>query len=404
MGASPGAPGSQLVGRALLALPAALRGALLPGRPRLGAADVPAPTPAPPGEVRLYVAPANSAGQGHLWARAAARELDGVGAASMSIRRGAGYEFPADTIVDSRVVTWSTAWQRAQRRAVETGFTHVLAESQRRLFGGPYSPDPLEEISALRAAGLGVALLCHGSDVRLPSRHAAAERDSPFQPGVLAATPELERQAARAHRIIAEAGVPVFVSTLGTLADVPHATWLPVVVDVDRWGAAAETAPPPLAADRLPVVVHAPSSSAMKGSDLVDPDLEALDAEGVATYRRLRDVPAAEMPAAFAGADIVLDQFRLGDYGVAAVEAMAAGRVVVAHVNDDVRRGIRERTGLELPIVEARGAEAAAAVRELVADPARAAAVGEAGAEFARAVHDGRRSAAALAGFLGRPA
>ena len=75
--------------------------------------------------------------------------------------------------------------------------------------------------------------------------------------------------------------------------------------------------------------------------------------EGLIDYRPSRGVAASEMPRLISGADVLLDQFRIGSYGVAAVEAMFAGRVVVGHVSHKVRKIIREETGSQVPIVEA---------------------------------------------------
>ena len=67
-------------------------------------------------------------------------------------------------------------------------------------------------------------------------------------------------------------------------------------------------------------------------------------------YRQIVGVPHAEMPEFYAGADIVLDQFTLGSYGVAACEAMASGRLVMGHVDEPARAEVRDRTGLDLPV------------------------------------------------------
>ena len=112
-------------------------------------------------------------------------------------------------------------------------------------------------------------------------------------------------------------------------------------------------------------------------------------------------VPAAQMPDVYRRADIVLDQFRLGDYGVAACEALAAGRVVVGHVSPAVRDAVRARTGRELPVVESRGGDIERTLIDILADPDRARALAEEGAAFVREVHDGRKAADAMRGFLG---
>ncbi len=91
----------------------------------------------------------------------------------------------------------------------------------------------------------------------------------------------------------------------------------------------------------------------MKGTQLIAPVLERLAERGTIDFRYVEGVAAADMPALYGEADIVLDQFRIGSYGVAACEAMAAGRVVVGHVSPAVRSHVLRATGLELPIVEA---------------------------------------------------
>ena len=67
----------------------------------------------------------------------------------------------------------------------------------------------------------------------------------------------------------------------------------------------------------------APSNSALKGDPSIDAQLRGLEREGLIEYRRVEGIPYSNMPQLYRTADIVLDQFRLGDYGVSACEAMA---------------------------------------------------------------------------------
>lgn len=345
---------------------------------------------------RLFIGPVNSAGQGYAWARAA-ELLPGVASADFMYRNpGDVFVFPADHAVPTPFFVSSGPWQRAQQRAVLRRFTHVILESGRHLFG----PDGtvMDQIDSLRGAGLKVALLWHGSDIRVPSVHAASEPDSPFRGERYHETARLEEIALRNRALIADSGLSVYVSTPDLLQYAPAATWLPVVVDVERWANAA-TAP---ALDRRrPIVVHAPSNAGLKGSELIADTVARLDAEGLIEYREVGGVPADRMPAVYGNADIVLDQFALGIYGVAACEALAAGRLVVSHVSDATRSAVHQRTGLELPIVEARADQLETALRDVVADRERYRAVASAGPGFVRTVHDGRRSAEVLRTFLG---
>ena len=138
----------------------------------------------------------------------------------------------------------------------------------------------------------------------------------------------------------------------------------------------------------------------MKGSDLIDPIMESLAQRGLITYRRVEGVDPADMPAVYRDADIVLDQFRVGSYGVAACEAMAAGRIVVGHIAHHVRDRVAADTGLELPIVGATPDTIEQVVLDLIAHPERGRAVAARGPAFVEMVHDGRWSAEALADFV----
>ena len=355
---------------------------------------------APPASVALFVGPANSAGQGYQWAHAVGREFEQASAVSLgTIPRGAREAlFPADVSVPLAATIFSRRWQRAQRRALASGFTHALIDSGRHPYRGAAAGSAADSLHEVARSGLSVAFLWHGSDIRLPSAHAQIERDSPFGPNgsyPKDQTARLERNAAANLKAVAESEFPVFVSTAGLL-DVPRAQWLPVVIDVSSWASPDA----PLTSDR-PIVAFAPSNPAMKGDPSIDAQLRALEERGLIKYRRVEGVPSDRMPELYRSSDIVLDQFRLGDYGVAACEAMAAGRVVVGHVSDEVRAHVRSATGRELPIVEARLGDVERTIRAVLDDRAGARAIAASGRTFVETVHDGRASARALATFLG---
>jgi hypothetical protein len=351
------------------------------------AVPIPDPPPELPGAVRLYIGPANFAGQGHQWARAVTAHVPGATAVSMAFQGAGAFGYPTDLPVDTNVYLYSTSWQRRQLRAVLGRFSHVLIEAERPLFG-TYLGGVSREVTALTDAGIRVAFVCHGTDIRLPSRHAQTHPDSPYRDGLLKETPSLERRASENRRVLDRFGLPVFVSTPDLLLDVADGVWLPVAVEAGRW----ERSNLPLRAAR-PVVVHVPSKAIIKGTDLIEPVLRRLDSEGAIQYRRLEGVPAAEMPELYGSADIVVDQFRIGSYGVAACEAMAAGRLVVSHVSEQVRAEVSAATGFTLPIVESTAAALEETLLGILADPDRHRAVAASGPRFVAEVHDGRLSA-----------
>lgn len=346
--------------------------------------------------VRLLIAPVNSAEQGFAWARASER-LPQVAAASFMYRSGDDvFAFRADQSVSIAYFAENRRWQRAQRTAIRRGFTHLLVESGRQIVGVDESAE--DQIGYYRRHGLSVALLWHGSDIRDPSMHAAREPDSPFA-GAYPDTARLIEGARRNRALIEAIALPNFVSTPDLLVDVPIARWLPTVVEPSRWSGVAGTAP---LQREIPVVCHAPSRAGLKGTAAVEAALSDLQAEGLIEYRQTTGLRSAEMPAFYGAADIVLDQFSLGSYGVAACEAMAAGRVVVGHVSDDVRAIVERETSRRLPIVEARASELDAVIRGLLADRSAAVEMAAESRDFVAAVHSGDFSADVLASFLGR--
>lgn len=361
---------------------------------RSGAAFPPVASVAGRADRRLFIGPANSAGQGTAWARAVEHADSGVSATSMAFTRERRFAFDVDVAVPSAYGAHSRAWQRRQFAAVSQ-FDAAIVESGLAPFATLDGGDPLRQLRALESAGVRTALLFHGSDIRDPDAHLAAEPESPF--AVDPALAERLRATTRRNRALVErARRPVFVSTPDLLDELDDAGWLPVVVDPERWRAAAA----PADHDGPLRVVHIPSSSSLKGTDLIEPVLRRLADAGEIEYAPILGVPHAEMPAAYGRADIVIDQLRVGIYGVAACEALAAGRIVVSYVADRVRETTTRLTGDDLPIVQATGATLEGVLKDIVDRRDRYRALAASGPQFVRAHHDGRRSGRVLAGWL----
>ncbi len=382
------------VSRLLGALPESVQLRVNPRKYGFAPTDRPRPPQAPTTPVRMYIGPVNSAGQGYAWARAAER-IEGVGAVDMQHRNPGGYGFDSDYSVPTAVFARSATWQRQHFQTVSRSFSHVMVESVASLFRSRFSDDVEREVAALRERGVQVAMVAHGSDVRLPDRHAMIDQWSPFHEGEWSLTPTLRERAEHNHRILRRLDLPVFVSTADLLGDLPHATVLPVVVDVDKWRSDS-----PVLRRKVPVVVHVPSSGVVKGTDLIRPVMRALADRAAIEYREFEGVPAQDMPALIGDADIVLEQFRIGTYSVAAVEAMAAGRVVIGHVHDQVRQHVATERGYELPVVEATPLTLGLVIEDILDRRDHYRAVAAAGIAFAGAVHDGRVSAEVLRPFL----
>jgi hypothetical protein len=339
----------------------------------------------------LGIGPANMAGQGWAWSRAVLRELPGVEVEVFAVPHPT-LAFPVDVALPADAFARDARWQTEFELHVRSELTHLLIEAGRPVAGTLNGHTFAADAARMRAAGLAVGLVFHGSEIRDPRLHAQRYDWSPFRDPKDPLTARLQRQVDALAPLVAEFDGPTYVSTPDLLDDVPGATWLPVVVDGSVWTPGEE----PLRRDR-PVVVHAPSHRALKGTELIEPVLARLEADGLITYRRIEGVPAASVPALIRDADVVLDHFGIGNYGVLTCEAMATGRVSISHIHERVRA----RVPAEIPTLEATPDTLADVLRRVVSERDWARSVAARGPAFVREWHDGRRSAAVLAPFLG---
>ena len=340
--------------------------------------------------VRLGLGPANYAGQAAAFAAAICRHHPDVSAEVLMRRSAHGFAFPADVRLDPDRLT-ELDGQIDQLRRVIGRYTHLIADAFLPVFGALNGGHIGADLPALRQAGIRVALLAHGSEVRHPVRHRERSPYSPFHDLPEERLAQLAGRAERNHRVAEASGRPVFVTTPDLLLDLPEATWAPLVVDVAAWRSTAA-----VLRRKRPVVLHAPSARWLKGTDRILPALTALHDAGTIDLRLAEETPWAEVRKLIRRADVVLDQFTLGCYGTFAVEAMAAGRPVLAYLDESVLDLLDEPP----PIVNATPDTLPAVLAELLADPRRAARLGAESVEYARRHHDGRRTAAAFADFL----
>ncbi|WP_309620879.1 hypothetical protein [Salinibacterium sp.] len=340
--------------------------------------------------VRVFIGPVNYAGQAYRWGRAM-EQNPGVVSRNMVGAENNLFGYPADLAVRWRTMTHSRSWRREFLNTLVTGYTHIMVEAEMPLLGGAYGQDVRKQVQALRDRGLTVGMIAHGTDIRLPSRHRELESWSHYRDDEWAPVVHIERVVQRNLDMLADIGAPTFVSTAGLLIDVPYAHLLPVVIDPEFWANDEVT----LARER-PRVLHIPSNPITKGTLLIDPAMRGLDDEGLIEYIQPSGLTQGQMPALYAVADIVLDQFRAADYGVGACESMAAGRLVVSHVSEQVRDVVRTESGVDLPIVEATVDTLDEVLRDVLTRRGHYREVAARGPEFVRRLHDGRHARASL--------
>ena len=297
-------------------------------------------------QIKVLIAPVNYSGQGYAWARALEEQYSTISAQNFSVHVPGGFDFDTNLLVPVSTYHNDQTWQKLQFES-SLNATHFLIEAEEPPFGRLFDRSVSKQVNALIENGVSVAYLAHGTDVRLPSRHIDNFENSYFKDESIY-LPRAEEIARRNIKLLQSSNLPIFVSTPDLLSDLPEATWCPVVVDTAKWSNSNKS----LSAEQIKVI-HAPSVAALKGTEQILPVLKSLKEQNFLDFEIIQGVASSEMPAIFSEADVYIDQFKSGSYGVAACEAMSSGCVVIGDVTQEVRDNILLLTGLDLPIIQA---------------------------------------------------
>lgn len=320
--------------------------------------------------MRILHAPTNIANQAWLMAaglRAAGHEVEVWEYGTNT------YGFECDRSIDTSA--GSETYLRTIIEAIDAGFDVVHFHFAQSLAPATGFLPWFWDLPIWRELGVTVAFTFHGSDVRLRSRHLAEDEWSFYRFGDIPCDEELIEARLTVIRRYAH---HLTVSSVLDQPYVPGARYLPKTVDTARL-----VPPTGNGTNPRPVVLHAPSHRATKGSDLVLAGLDALRTEGLDFEVDLVEgVSHAEAMERMARADIVVEKLLGGDAGVTSLEALALGKVAVARIRDDVRR-----EHPDLPVVSADPDTFTAALRDLLADPARRAELGAAGRAYVEREH-----------------
>lgn len=263
------------------------------------------------------------------------------------------------------------------------------------------------DLRLLRRAGKGVVVTFQGDDIRRGDTPAAARPLS-----LPSALPERYPPAAdRVKRRVADAfdrhaHVIHYLNPDLAWSLPERARFLPyAAVDLAEWAPPAGPPGVQRRPGRRPVVVHAPSDRAAKGTADVLAAAGQLTAAGADFELRLVEgVPRTQVRAALAEADIVVDQLRAGWYGALAVEAMALGVPVICHIEAADLDRVPAALAAQLPVVDATAATLEPTLGALLADPLRRERLGREGRAFVEQWHDPLAIARELRGDYERAA
>jgi glycosyltransferase involved in cell wall biosynthesis len=92
----------------------------------------------------------------------------------------------------------------------------------------------------------------------------------------------------------------------------------------------------PVSDRAVPVVVHAPSARAIKGTEYVLAALDRLREKGIAFELRLIEkTPRPQALEIYRSADLIVDQLCIGAYGTLAVEALSLGKPTLTYLDQE---------------------------------------------------------------------
>jgi glycosyltransferase involved in cell wall biosynthesis len=320
--------------------------------------------------VRILQAPSNIANQAWLMAQG----LREVGHEVEVWEYGAGrFDYPTDRSID--VTAGPPVYLQTLTEAIEAGFDVVHFHFARSLVPEAGFLPWFWDLPVWRSLGVTVVFTFHGTDVRLRSHHLADDEWSFYRFGDI---PCDEDRIEAQLTVIRRYAQHLTVGSVLDLPYVPDATYVPKTADIGRLTPPTGTRTP-----GPPVVLHAPSLRATKGTDIVLAGLDALRDEGLEFEVDLVEgVGHAEAMERMSRADVVVEKLLGGDAGVTSLEAMALGKVAVARIRDEVRR-----QHPDLPVVSADPTTFPSVLRDLLADPVRCAGLGAAGRAYVEREH-----------------
>ncbi|GMA49510.1 hypothetical protein GCM10025857_08670 [Alicyclobacillus contaminans] len=233
------------------------------------------------------------------------------------------------------------------------------------------------DLPYIKALGKPMVMHHWGNDVRT---HAVASRNNPYVYTGDSPPPEQVHQTLTAlssmidHAIVQDYEVYSYVSPY-----YKHVHILPIAMDVT---ARAPSYPSTL--ETTPLILHAPTNPAFKGTIYVEAAVERLRVEGFPIrYRRIEQMSNAEALALYREADIVVDQILCGSYGMLAVEAMSLGKPVIGFIREDLKPLYPEVP----PIVSANPANIYEVLKQLVTSPLLRHQLGEQGRRYVEKYH-----------------
>ncbi|WP_170481093.1 glycosyltransferase family 4 protein [Ruegeria arenilitoris] len=239
------------------------------------------------------------------------------------------------------------------------------------------------DLISLRAAGKKTLFNFRGSEARIPS---IFREKSPYH--WLSPEPSQEEREAEERQklyleFVKKVTNAVTVIDRELLTYVPNAKIVPRAIDLSEWKIEAGSK------NSRPLIVHAPTNRDIKGTERIIEALTNLQRKGeVFDYEIIENTSNALAKESYESADIIIDQLRIGWYGVLAVEGMALGKPVMSYIRDDLVGDFEKP-----PLFPTRMETLEDDIALLLNSPSLRKELGQSGRAYVEMVHDYRRVA-----------
>ena len=213
------------------------------------------------------------------------------------------------------------------------------------VYSSDYSQLSGLDLPLIKAHGKKIAHRFTGFDLRLSRWDMKANRFSPFHYGAVPFA--YEETQARYLEFLQGYVDQFFVQDpeLGQFAP-PGTKIIPRALDLDHWKFVG------VEPSEEPLVVHAPSIDAYKGTAQILQAVEELQAEGLKfRFEKISGMSHEQAQERYRAADIVVDQILIGATGVLTLEALAMGKPCVVYLREDLFKPFYG--GQDLPVVNA---------------------------------------------------
>ncbi|MDA8887811.1 glycosyltransferase [Hellea sp.] len=315
------------------------------------------PIVTPESKLRILQGITGAAGQPHILSQAL-NNLPGIFSNSMQVTLSK-FGYPADIFFLVKKTDFSTMAQAL--KIIIKPFDVFHLHTRGFLYDRLETTFPTgSDLLLLKAAGKKVIIHFRGSEARLQSEF---EKNNPFNyihDDIERTIEKFPEHAKRKYISLAtDICDAIFVNDPEIQSYVPGSHIIERAIDLTLWNnvGVEET--------NEPLIVHAPSRRGVKGTEYVIKAVESLKKKGFKfKFQLVESMPHAEARAVYERADIIVDQLRIGWYGVLAVEAMALGKPVVAYIREDLEYTL----GSKPPVINANPYTIELALKDLITD------------------------------------